>query len=665
MLNLTIEEIINSIKKGNTFEANAVDNSFYIKIDEYIPYVCAAIHNGNNLRDELKPKILLNDYERWSEEDPSTYDFISSLPIVIAANDSRYEYDINRDIDNCIYEEAWGKKVWKEPLTDNEKAISFTKHQNFYKVINALISKLEKKFNSCIVYDIHSYNYKRYDRYVPVFNIGTKIINTNKYEKFIRNWKKELSKIKLPNIENKVAINDVFLGKGYFLKYITENFDNTLVLATEVKKIYCNEETGDSFPEVISALKDNLKKAALNNAIYFANQLTNLKVKKKQKLLSSKLDEAIIKADKMLYNLAKDFEFLHNINPINFEEEKKRFFASKFINTTPTFKYSELAINAFDFKKKLYSIPVEKIKDINIQNLYKDVITSFANKIDLLSSRGNHNFLYYSLRYFGEPNENDVANAEFLLHCPKIITKNNATKLSVEQARKILLETADQYGFKCNIEYSNNIPANALVLNNKKTLLLKKNAKFTLASVKILRNHEIGVHMLTTINANAQPLRIFQLGLPNNTLTQEGLAILSEHLSGSLNLKRLKEIALRIIAIKLMLKGTDFRKTFLYLVEEYKMDFNSAFSLTTRVYRGGGFTKDFLYLRGFRDLLKYYKSGESLDNLLIGKTSIKYISTINEMIERKLILPPKFKTFAFENPSVDDPIINYLVEGIR
>ena len=144
MLNLTIEEIINSIKKGNTFEANAVDNSFYIKIDEYTPYVCAAIHNGNNFRDELKPKVLLNDYERWFEEDPCTYDFISSLPIVIAANDSRYEYDINRDIDNCIYEEAWGKKVWKEPLKDNEKEISLNISSSDLDILFANIKKMNR-----------------------------------------------------------------------------------------------------------------------------------------------------------------------------------------------------------------------------------------------------------------------------------------------------------------------------------------------------------------------------------------------------------------------------------------------------------------------------------------------------------------------------------------
>ena len=182
---------------------------------------------------------------------------------------------------------------------------------------------------------------------------------------------------------------------------------------------------------------------------------------------------------------------------------------------------------------------------------------------------------------------------------------------------------------------------------------------------KILANHEIGVHMVTTINATLQPLRIFQLGLPINTLTQEGLAVMSEYLSGSLNTHRLRELALRIITIRLMLKGNDFRKTYLYLIEDYKLDLNTAFYLTARVYRGGGFTKDYLYLRGFRDILKYYNAGNSLDNLLIGKTSMKYLDVITEMINRKLINPPKYLTKPFNNPIKSNLIMDYLVSGIQ
>ena len=92
--------MIQRIGKGIAFEAEARDRSFRIKIREYVPYVCTAIHDGGNFRDELKLKTVLSDYERWYEEDPHTADFMSSMPIVLAGQDSRFEHDLNRDPNN-------------------------------------------------------------------------------------------------------------------------------------------------------------------------------------------------------------------------------------------------------------------------------------------------------------------------------------------------------------------------------------------------------------------------------------------------------------------------------------------------------------------------------------------------------------------------------------
>src|SRR5690606_21766418 len=149
-----------------------------------------------------------------------TADFIASFPIQLIGQDSRFEYDLNRSPETAVYEDAWGKKVWKKKLSDEEKSKSLKKHAEFYKVVYALVETLEKKFNSCLVYDIHSYNYRRWDRPVPVFNIGTANIDQKRFGNIIKDWSRELSEIKLPQIENTTAINDVFQGNGYLLKYV-------------------------------------------------------------------------------------------------------------------------------------------------------------------------------------------------------------------------------------------------------------------------------------------------------------------------------------------------------------------------------------------------------------------------------------------------------------
>lgn len=276
MQRLSIGNIISKIEAEEPFHAVASDYSFTIKIDDYVPYVCAAVHNGHQFRKELWAKCLHTAYDRWYEEDPETENMVKHHPIVISGLDSRFEYDLNRDPDNAIYDDAWGKKLWKEPLSEDEKLRSLKKHQNFYKVVHALIKMLEQKFGCSIVYDMHSYNWKRWDREVPTWNLGTSNIDSKRYKNSIEDWRKDLSEIKLPNgIPTTAKVNDTFQGNGYFLKFITNNFNNTLVLATEVAKIYCDEEDQVLYPEVVTAIRKGLKTRLPEHASNFYNIYSN------------------------------------------------------------------------------------------------------------------------------------------------------------------------------------------------------------------------------------------------------------------------------------------------------------------------------------------------------------------------------------------------------
>lgn len=273
MEKLTIQEIITKIHQEETFEAVAVDYSFTIKIDSYVPYVCGAVHDGHQFRRELWENCIHTEYDRWFEEDPATKQMVQTHPIVIAGMDSRFEYDLNRAPETAIYEDAWGKKLWYEPLPENMKQKSLDKHANFYKVVHALIEKLEEKFNTCVVYDMHSYNWKRWEREVPTFNLGTSNVDNQRFGDIIESWRQSLSEIKLPNgIASTSKINDTFQGNGYFLKYITQHFSNTLVLATEVKKIYCDEIDQIMFPEVVAALEQAFKVLVPQHAAQFIKQ---------------------------------------------------------------------------------------------------------------------------------------------------------------------------------------------------------------------------------------------------------------------------------------------------------------------------------------------------------------------------------------------------------
>ncbi len=272
MLRISIKEMITKIKAEEPFSAVAEDYSFTIKIDSYVHYICGAVHDGHQFRKELWDNCLHTEYDRWYEEDPATKQMVQNHPIVIAGCDSRFEYDLNRAPDVAIYEDAWGKELWKNSLKTEVKERSLEKHINFYKVLHALVSKIESKYGAAIVYDIHSYNWRRWDREVPVVNLGTTNIDNTRYSSFVNSWSETLSNIKLPhNIATTSGINDTFYGNGYFLKYITENFKNTLVLATEFSKIYCHEIEYIMYPEIVHAIELGLNERLPMHAKAFYN----------------------------------------------------------------------------------------------------------------------------------------------------------------------------------------------------------------------------------------------------------------------------------------------------------------------------------------------------------------------------------------------------------
>ncbi|MFT5847004.1 MAG: hypothetical protein ACJARX_001130 [Psychroserpens sp.] len=270
MERLSIQAIISKIENEECFHAVAEDYSLTIKIDDYVHYACAAVHDGHQFRKELWENCIHTEYERWYEEDPETKNMVMSHPIVIASCDSRFEYDLNREPEHAIFETAWGKALWKQPISEEQKNKSLEKYANFYKVTYALILKLEEKFGVVVVYDMHSYNWKRWDREVPTWNLGTSNVDKERFGDAIESWRQSLSQLKFPkNIKSTALVNDTFQGNGYFLKYITQNFKNTLILATEIAKVYCDEYDYIIYPEVVAAVENQLKISLPEHALNF------------------------------------------------------------------------------------------------------------------------------------------------------------------------------------------------------------------------------------------------------------------------------------------------------------------------------------------------------------------------------------------------------------
>jgi uncharacterized protein (TIGR02421 family) len=657
----TLKEMLSLIQRGQPFSGELIDAGCLVKIDEYLPVVCTAIHAGSRLRNDLVHRCVLNDSERFFEEDPFTDDMIASQPITIIGLDSRFEYDLNRALTlSTYYKSAWNRLVWKKPLSAKHRAESHRKHNAFYAIYEAIVSKLESLHDSVVVFDMHSYNYKRQPSDAPVFNIGTAQIDMERWGTIVHRFTSELSKVALPNITTTAKINGVFEGRGYLISHTNAHFDRTLVLPTEVKKVFMEEESGTPFPLVLEALQSGLKSAFSQTSAFVQRKYNKKRSTNKADMLSSHIEPNLIAVDKQLYQLAGKVETLKYVNPTNLQAEFKRFEAAP-SRYKPNYRYRQLPIKVNEFKQKLYRLPIEGISDPDLRHLYGDMVQKLNDKMDLLTSVGSEAFLYNALRYHGRPDSKDLNNARFLLYA-KLIEEGGTEPVDSTVAIERLSQSALDMGMKCKVTGSNTLAAKAMVTANPPTLYVNSKAQFSQRELNRLAQHELGVHMATNYNARSQPLKILRLGLPGSTVSQEGLAILAEYKSGYLSHQRLNMLAKRVLVVDSMLKEQNFYQTYSYLSDELKLDKESAFSLTTRVYRGGGFTKDHLYLKGFLHALNVEKS-RSIENLMIGKCSFRYHELLDELMNRGWLKKPVFLPTVNSHDGRDSTL-DYLIESL-
>lgn len=374
----------------------------------------------------------------------------------------------------------------------------------------------------------------------------------------------------------------------------------------------------------------------------------------------------VFRIDYNLNKLVQKIEVLNFVNPINIEQEKRNFFSSKY-NINPNFRYRKIDFNAHKLQQQLFLQDIDSIKDDETRSFYRDVIYDYSGLIQCVETVGQREKFYYnSLKSFGTPTDKDVENARFILHFEDEAFKQEMTPIfDANEAVAYFEDFRKKYDFQFTIKLSNKISAAAMVINNKQMLVLKKNHKFSANQLKVLANHEIGLHLVTTFNSLNQPLKIFHNGFPKNVETQEGLAVFSEYMSGCLTLYRLKELSYRVLATDSLRKGFDFCDTFDLLHNQYKLNREEAYNISLRAHRGGGFTKDHLYLTGLKKVYNHYQKGNSLDNLLSGKVTLEHEPLLKKWKTEGLAQPNSYKNFAFDSNENTNETLNFILENLK
>jgi uncharacterized protein (TIGR02421 family) len=417
---------------------------------------------------------------------------------------------------------------------------------------------------------------------------------------------------------------------------------NCKLIGLEVLPVYRSQNPDKFFPLELQALHRGVSKALKKAVFEFAQSQTLKRPAHYQTLGRRAMVKAVWKVDRCLAEVGEAFDLLLLITPVNVDTAWSHFKRTRF-RESPVFYYRPLPVDPSALKQKLFSAPLQSIEDPTLEQLFRDKQVELDQKLTMLTNRGSRRMLHGCLQLYGDVEDTLVLQAKKLL---RSLPKNSRNKgkqrmLGSKAFAGRALEEMDYYRkqhsrFTGTVQVRDDVYGNIAVRGD---LWVGKNVRIPEDRVEALIQHEVGTHLVTYFNAKVQPFRQLVSGMAGYEELQEGLAVLAEHLVGGLTPSRLRIIAARVIAVKSLTDRKSFKETFTLLVDEYGIGDSMAFLITMRSYRGGGLTKDIIYLRGFLNLMRYLKNGGDLEPLFVGKMAVRHIPVIEELLRRKVLSP--------------------------
>lgn len=428
------------------------------------------------------------------------------------------------------------------------------------------------------------------------------------------------------------------------------------VIGLEVCPIYCSQETGEVFPLILRALRQQLTRVLHQTFFEFSRAETRHRPSHFHVLGRRAVVKAVWEVDRRLAEVSNAFDFLFQVTPVNSGAAYAAFKRSGF-DRTPVFHYRPQSFDVAHLKRELWGARIERIEDPTLGQLFREKRNELDTQLTMLTRMDTPAFLYGGLQLFGAVDDKLLDLAETLVTQVSPQSRENPSVSPVKApafASRVEAELAyyrqQMSSFSADVQIRDDMYAGLMVSQG--NLFIGKGTKISTARVEALLQHEVGTHMLTYFNGRAQPFRMLYTGLAGYEEMQEGLAVLAEYLVGGLSLPRLRLLAARVLATRCLTDGASFIETFRYLIEKYHFSQRAAFTLTMRIYRGGGFPKDAVYLRGLVGLLDYLKKGGDLMPLFVGKIAAEHIPLIQELQWRKVLIPAPLRPRYMESSDV-------------
>lgn len=341
------------------------------------------------------------------------------------------------------------------------------------------------------------------------------------------------------------------------------------------------------------------------------------------------------KIDSFFFDASKKLKILDYIEPINKADQKKFFLKGEIKD--PDFKYEKKDLDFCKWEKKLKSLVIPQ-DEFGFAKIFQKKKERESLKIEMMKNVGNKERMnVLALAFSGSPDRDLVKKANKFLktNSPALVKEN----YSDEDVRKVFKQYFKKFGLadwhiKLTDKYQ------TTTFGPEKMITICKSRMFD--NPERLAVHEIGVHALRAANGFLQPLKIFVYGLSGYLSTEEGLACYSEEKSGFQNINDLRKYAVRVMAVDgLANQGMRFREAF-EMVKTYGFSEDEAWEITYRVFRGGGFYKDYLYLKGYYQVKDFIKNNGDIKDLYFGKIGIQHLPLVKKLVKAGILKKTKY-----------------------
>ncbi len=412
------------------------------------------------------------------------------------------------------------------------------------------------------------------------------------------------------------------------------------------------------FPVFFRKFRTQFAKALQQSIYEFIRVQTTSKIASYHALGKRRIHEEVSKIDKEITAIQNSYSFLLLVAPINIENLKRSYFNNGFKNIG-TYHYRLLPIDPDILKRKLYQLDIHEIDDPALAYIYDEKREEIDQELTMLKERGSKNFFYSSVRLYQDISTQLLKEAQLILNnIAEDDLASEKTDMDAYDFQKLAENEFDFFrkqapDFRSKVHIRDDI--NIMMVAGGE-LYLPSGYRMTKMEARALIQHELGTHALTYFNGTRQPLQQLAHGLAGYDALQEGIAVLAEYLADALGVNRLRTLAGRVVAGDALLKGANFDDMFSMLYKEYGFAPQRAFDMTSRMFQGGGFLKDIVYLKGLLELRDHLANGGTLEPLLAGKFALRHLTIVQELTHRGLLHPPKIKPRYLLNASCDQKL---------